>query len=60
MGTLITTSDGHSVELNSDFDGIVTVVADALDRHKSTDDERRRRLPRGFCQFDTVDGREVV
>lgn len=60
MGTLITTSDGHVVELSSDFDGIVTVVADALDRQKSTDDERGRRIPRGFCRFHTIDGREVV
>jgi hypothetical protein len=60
MGTLITTSDGQAIVLNSQFDAIVAVVADALDEKGSTTDAHGRKQPRGFRRFHTVDGREVV
>jgi hypothetical protein len=39
---------------------VVGQVADALDRKASTEGEQMLKLPRGFCQFHTEDGREVV
>jgi hypothetical protein len=60
MSTLIKTSDGEALVLNSDFNQIVGVIADALDVKGQTTDGQGRRVPRGFVRFETIDGREVV
>ena len=60
METLIKMADGEEVRLTSDADGIVRVIADALDRAGSTTDERNRHLPRGFVRFTMDDGKDVV
>ena len=59
MSTLIKVAD-EEIVVNSELDGVVKVIADALDEAESTTDERGRKLPRGFRRFDTVDGRELV
>ena len=60
MGALIKMSDGEPIVLNSDLNGIVGVLAEALERQGTTTDDQGRALPKGFVRFDTLDGRELV
>lgn len=61
MGTLIKLSDGEQVRLNSDYDGMVTVIGAAFRRdHGATKDDRGRILQNGFLVLHDVAGEEIL
>lgn len=59
MGTLVTLADGRQIALRSGFEGIVRVVAEALDGVGIADADGHA-VPKGFLRWTDIDGRVVV
>ena len=58
MGVLIHMSDGATVGLSGEPDGILGSIASALDQQRATD-EQGKVLPKGFLVFTEPRGTQV-
>ena len=56
MGTMIRLSDGNTVRLGGEPEGIIRGIASALDVDRATADEQGKPLPKGFVLYTLEQG----